>query len=516
MQNNSNKNKIIARNAFFLYGRMIVVTIVSLFTTRVVLRELGVEDYGIYNVVGGFVGLFAVLNTSLSSGITRYFNIAIGKSDEDGIHKVYNMAFRIQVFMAIGIVLLLEIFGLWYLNAKMVLPQERIGVANWLFQFSVLSTVIMIIQIPYTSAILSYERLDFYAIVSLIDVVLKLLIVYLLVLTPHDKLWFYGLWTLVITILNFLLYYIYCKKHFSKVIRLKRGFDKFLFKSMLSFSVWSFLDPIAYAIRGQGCNMVLNLYFGPIVNAAYGLSNQIAVALDKFAGNFSMAFRPQLIQSYSAGEYNRTKRLLYSMSKISFIIQSMIFIPLMFEIDNVLHLWLGNNFPSYAIPFTILILIVKNINSLNTPITTVVQATGNIKRYMLLSSIIVSMILPVTWICLELGCSPVSMYIAMVILTAINQYVCVAILHKVFPEIGIMEYLYKVVVPCSIQTIAEIVAMLMLTAFVSPSLVRILLSGCISIIITVSIAFAVTLDSSEKDLVRRVLANVQNRFSKRS
>lgn len=505
---NSTNNKLIAKNAFFLYFRMIVVTAISLFTTRVVLQELGVEDYGIYNVVAGFVGLFTVLNTSISSAISRYFNIAIGKNDNAEVLNVYNASIRIQAILGFITFILLEIIGVWYINNQMVIPGDRLSVANWLFQFSVASSLLMIVQVPHMSAILSYERLDFFAIVSLIDVGLKLGIVYLLILTPGDKLWFYGLWSLLIVIINNISYHIYCKIHFRETIRLVQDYDKSLCRKMLSFSAWTFLDPIAYSIRGQGCNMVLNLYFGPVVNAAYGLSNQVAVALDRFAGNFSMAFRPQLIQSYSAGNYTRTKRLLFSMSKFSYAIQSTIFIAFIFEIKNVLNLWLGNGYPNYAIPFTALILVVKNINSLNTPITTVVQATGKIKRYMLCTSLIVSSILPITWFCLEIGCNPVSMYITMMILTIINQCYSVYLLNQCFGEVGIIEYCLKIVLPCLTHTLASIVTMFIVNTLLPPSYYRIFISAITSVITTCIIAYTLTLDTAEKAIVKEALRKV--------
>ncbi|WP_288109561.1 oligosaccharide flippase family protein [Bacteroides acidifaciens] len=510
-QNNSN-NKRIAKNAAFLYLRMIVVTVVSLFTTRIVLQQLGVEDYGLYNVVAGFVSLFSVFITSISSAITRYFNVAIGKKNKNEICSVYNASIRIQVILGVIIFVLLEVIGLWYINYKMVIPVDRLWVANWLFQFSVVTSMLMIVQVPHMSVILSYERLDFFAIVSLLDVILKLIVVYLLILTPNDKLWFYGLWSLLIVVFNNVLYYFYCKKYFNDTIKLKFGIDKALCKRMLSFSVWTFLDPIAYAIRGQGCNMVLNLYFGPLVNAAYGLSNQVAVALDKFAGNFSMAFRPQLIQSYSASDYNRTKRLLFSMSKFSFITQSTIFIAFIFEIENVLNLWLGNDYPDYAIPFTALILVVKNIDSLNTPVTTVVQAIGRIKKYMLYTSITVSTILPITWICLELGMSPISMYVTMVVITILNQCVSVWLLHKYFDSIGILEYCCKVVVPCLVHTIFSIFAMYAVCMLFQPTFGRIIVTGIISILTTSFVAYTITLDSTEKVLVSNAISKIRNKF----
>lgn len=493
----SNKNKTIAKNALFLYVRMGIVMLITLFTTRVVLEKLGIEDYGIYNVIFGFVSMFSVLNTTLTAGINRFYNIAIGANDAQGEINVFNVAIRIQTLVSIIVFVIVEVIGAWYVNNIMVLPVQRLPIANYLFQFSVINLMVLILQTPFSALILARERMNFYAFVSVFDAILKLVVVYMLSISSIDSLLLYGLLMLVISLINIILYVSYCRLSFTSV-KLSRAFDKPLFKSLMSFSLWSFLDPIAYTIRGQGCNMVLNSFFGPIVNAAYAISNQVASVLDQFAGNFSVAFRPQIIQSYSCGDHERTNRLMTSMSKTNFMLLLMISLPLGLESGYILHLWLGSNVPMYATSFTAFILLVKTINALNAPITTVVQATGDIKRYMLCSSIIVASILPFTWLCLIIGFSPISMYVIMLGLTVVNQIVCIKLLARVFNKFNLMTYLKTVVIPCVSLTFCVSVPLIFVHIFISESFVKLLIMCLCSLIFTAAFALLYYLDTAEK------------------
>lgn len=328
-------NKRIAKNTIFLYIRMLFVMIITLYTTKVVLKVLGVVDYGIYNVVCGFVSLFAFLNTSLTTGTNRFYNYAIGKNDKQQETDVYNASLRIQIIILFCAIVISESIGLWYLYNKMVIPVDRLSTAFWIFQFSVISLCLLILQIPYSAAVIAHEKMNFYAVVSIIDAAMKLVFVVLLQYVQYDKLLFYGFLMLVTSATNFIFNWVYSMFKFEN-IRLDRRVNKEIFRGLFSFSLWSFLDPITVTCRGQGCNMVLNAFFGPVVNAAYGISNQISGAIDGFTNNLSIAFRPQIIQSYSSGEYSRTKALFYSMSRINYMLHLMLIIPVAFSISYIL------------------------------------------------------------------------------------------------------------------------------------------------------------------------------------
>ena len=481
-----------------------VVLLVGLYTTRVVLQVLGVEDYGVYNVIGGFVSMFGVLNTSLSGGINRFFNYYIGKNDSKGITTVYNTSLQIQLIMTLFVLVLVETVGLWYLNNKIVLPEARMQDAHILFQCSVFSLVLMLLQAPYNAAITAYERMGFYAFISIVDVVLKLVIVFLLQVTSHDKLLFYGLLMTVVSVVNFFMNYIYCKRNFAD-LKIRRGFNRTEFKAMVSFSGWSLLDPLSYMVRGQGCNMVLNYFFGPIINAAYSIANQIAVSLDSFSMNLTVAFRPQIIQSYSAGDFVKSTSLVFSMSRIMFMLNLVLFLPVIFEINYILSLWLGSTFPSAATSFTLLILILKLITVFNPPLTNLMSAVGKIKAIMLCSFITICSILPLSILFFKQGAIPEYMYYLMIALALINQIVSSVIVAKQFSFFNLLKYLKQVILPCSVLSIIVMIPMLIVNHLFEESLVRVILSFLISFSFTLVFGFFIVLEPGERLRIKSAL-----------
>lgn len=500
---NSENNKRIAKNTFFLYIRMGLVLVVSLYTTRIVLQAIGVIDYGIFNVVGGFVSMFAFLNTSMSNAIQRFYNFQLGKDGEKAISDVYNTALQIQLIIALVLLILLETIGVWYMYTQMVIPFERFATAMWIFQFSVVSICLTVIQIPYSAAIMAYERMDYFAYVSIFDVTAKLVVAYLLTSSNGDRLFLYGALNLGVALVSFLLYLFYCKYNFKHLI-IKFKYNKELLKPMLSFSGWNLFGSFAYMIKGQGLNMLLNVFFGPVVNAARGISAMIMSAIQGFQGNIVVAFRPQIVRSYSEGNYSRVKELFYSLSKISFILLSILSIPILLEIDYILSLWLGNAVPEYTKSFTILVLINMVISSLNTPVSQVVHATGYMKNYQLATSIVVCAILPISWLFLKLGYSPNSVYFVSLIMTIINQVVCNLYLKKIF-EYSLKEYLKVVILPCIVFSVLVIIIPYIITVLFPPSFIRLVLVGITSVLLSIIIAYMVILNSSEKGLVKKMI-----------
>ena len=492
-------NKRIANNTFYLYIRMGLVLVVSLFTTRVVLQSLGVEDYGIYNVVSGFVAMFSFLNTSMSNGVQRFYNFSLGSNYEYTIKDVYNTALQIQCLLAIILLLLLETLGIWYICTQMVIPLERLNAAIWIFQFSVLSLVLLILQIPYSAAIMAYERMDYYAYLSVFDVVAKLGIAYAIKYAETDKLILYGALSLLVSLISFFLYYIYAKRQFHD-LECDYRIRKQLLKPMLSFSGWNIFGSFAYMIKSQGLNMLLNVFFGPIVNAARGISNMVMSAVQGFQSNIVIAFRPQLVQSYASGDNSRVLNLFYSLSKVSFILLAALSIPIIIELDFILHLWIGDTIPDYTAPFTILVLINMVISSLNTPVSQVVHATGKMKTYQLCTSLMVCAILPVSWVFLKFGFDPISVYWVSLILTIINQIVCNLLLKKIF-SYSIREYFMKVICPCVIFSVLVPIIPYIVSRELSASFLRLILIGIISVAISIVVSYFIVLDKSEKKVI---------------
>ena len=480
---------------------MALVLVITLFSTRVILKSLGTEDYGIYTIVCGFVSLFSFLNSSLSSSINRYLNYALGENDSHRVTAVFNTALLIQIIIAFLLFVLIELVGIWYINEKLVIPLGRLSTAKRIFQFSVLSLVLTLLQAPFLSAVLAYERMSFYAIISILDAVFRLAIAFLIQFSSDDKLYVYGLLMAAISIFNFLAYFLYSRFSF-RTIRLRIHFDKFLFRSMLSFSGWSVLNPVAYTARSQGCNVLLNFYGGPLINAAYTIANQVASALDSFSMSISVAFRPQLIQSYSANCFHRTNSLCTMMSKLMYAMILLVSIPLYLDTDYIIHLWLGENVPDYTIRFTSIILLVKLIDSLNPAITNTILATGKIRQYMVWSSIIISSVLPLSFLALKSGLNFDVVFFLMLVLTAINQVVSVFCLIKSFPGFSSNYYLRGVVLPCICYTGLVIPIPIILHLIIKTPLYRILVVSITSIVLSVALGYFFLLHREDRARIK--------------
>lgn len=445
----SEKNNRIAKNTVFLYLRMIIVLFLTLYISRIILEVLGVEDFGIYNVVGGFVAMFAFLNTSMSNGVQRFFNVDIGANEGRNLREIYTASLYIQLILAGIILIVVEIAGIWYINNIMVIPSNRLLAANWVFQFSILSFLSVIIQVPYVAAVMAYERMNFFAFVSVADVVLRLGSVFLLkYINSTDALILYSLFIFIISIANLSLYYIYVKKHFN-TIRLAKVKDRNLFFQMVSFSGWNVFGSFAYMVKDQGLNLLLNVYFGPIVNAAKAISFQVSSALNGFSTNIFTAFRPQLMQSYSSKDYRRTTTLMFTMSKFTFFLMVLIAFPVIVEIKYVLQLWLGDNVPEKTELFTMIVILNMLVTNFNPPVSQVVHATGKMKKYQIVTSLVLTSILPISWIFLKLGASAEIVFWVSLIVSVINQLICLFVLRGIF-EYSIRDYFCRVIYPCLI------------------------------------------------------------------
>lgn len=429
MINASDNNKRVAKNTLFLYFRMILIMLVTLYTSRVVLAELGISDYGIYNVVGGVVMMFAFLNNSMATATQRYLTYELGKGDTEKIKKVFATALNIHIIIALIIVLLAETVGLWFLNYKMNIPVDRIVAANWVFQFSILTFCTNIIQVPYNAALISHEKMSIYAYISILEALLKLGIVYLLTISPFDKLAFYGVLVFLVQLMIRNLYQYYCRKHY-KECRFALVWDKKLYKEMSGFAGWNMFGSIAWLLRDQGLNILLNLFFGPVINAARGISMQVCNAIMGFITNFQVALNPQITKNYANNNILQMENLVISGLKFSFILLFCIMLPLSLNVDFVLNLWL-EKVPDYAGFFIILILIDSLIGNLfGTPLMTSLAATGKIRNYQIVVSSIIILIVPVSYIVLKLESRPEAVFYVSILLTGISGVVRFMFCHK--------------------------------------------------------------------------------------
>ena len=491
---------------------MAFVMIVTLYTSRVILRELGVTDFGIYNVVAGFVSMFSFLNTSLTASIQRFYNYENGQRGSEGFHQVFTTSFYIQLFLAIIILLLLETFGLYYLNNELVIPVDRLPAARYVFHMSSLSLFFVIMQVPYSAAVIAKEYMDYYAVVGVIDVLLKLLIVILLPFISADNLIVYSLALLLISVIDFALYYIYSKRKIQEV-KLDSTFNSSIFKSMLSFSGWSILGSSAQVVRNQGLNIIINLFFGPAVNAARGISYQVKTALASFMANIPTAARPQLTESYARGDIDRSKQIMFTISKICFYLIYIIALPVFFDLDYLLHLWLGETIPEYTLIFSKIIIVITIVETFNWPISMMIYATGKIGMYNVITSIIGVLLLPITYILLRIAPNPNLAYYASLCISVLVQVASILCLGRV-AAIKPSEYMRKVIYPSIKVIVLTLLLPYLLTYFIPPSFLRTVLNLLLTCLYTILIVYIFGLGQSEKDMVASLIKKIFQKIKK--
>lgn len=506
----SGSNSTIAKNTIFLSLRMLFVLFVSLYTSRVFLNVLGVEDFGINNVVCGFVALFSFLNTSLANGIQRFLNYEKEKRGDDGVNQVFNTSMMIQGGLAIIVFGLLETVGLWYVNTKMVIPMERLSAALWIYHFSALSAVVVILSAPYTAAVMAYERMNYFAFVGIADILLKLILALTLHLVNYDKLIFYGMALLAITILDFILYYAYSRSKFP-CIRFSFRFSKDLFVRMMSFSGWGFLGTFACVAREQGLNMILNLFFGPVVNAARGIAYQVSSALQGFVSNISIAAKPQMVSSFAGGDSSRTVFLMYSMSKISYLVLLLMAIPICVDIQYILKIWLGDVVPEHTSSFVILIIMTNFMNNLNAPLSNVVYATGKMKAYELTFSSINLAIIPISYIALCCGCLPEAVFIVYFIMTVFVQIGCLVVL-KNLVSISLMDYTKRIIIPLISCSLVVIPFPYLVSFYMQEGFARLVVITIVTVIIAMPAFYFIVLNNSEKSFVSSTLKRLMKKY----
>lgn len=499
MVENTSNNKRIAKNTLFLYARMIFVMVVGLYTSRIVINTLGASDFGLSNVVAGFVSLFAFLNASFSSCLQRYYNYEGGKYGDEGFTKVYSAGLRVHLILAAVVFILLESFGIWYVNNIMVIPDGRLMAANILYQCATVNAVFVILQIPFTGVILAKEKMDFFALVSIAEVLLKLVLIMILPKVSFDKLIAFAFILLILQISAFTINVAYSKSKF-KFLKMTPKIDRSLLKGMLSFSGWTLIGSFAFIFKGQGVNLLLNSFFGTIVNAARGVAYQINGAIVGFSRNLSVSFSPQLTQSYASDDIRRTYTLFSTQSRFCFFLMVMLITPVIIEMDYLLHLWLGDVVPENTNLFAALVLIDATINTLNTPVTQIVFATGKIRRYQIWSAIVNLLLVPLCWVFLRMGFDAWIVFVLTIIISVFCQIACLIVMHSVF-RFSYKDYVYNIVLPCVAISLLVPVLPLLLTAVMEDSVWRLLLVGIASLVSTVVLLYFVFMTTSEKKLV---------------
>ena len=495
--------KRIAKNTLLLYIRMGLIMLISLYTSRVVLDVLGAVDSGLYSSIGGIVISFSFLNGVMSSACNRYFAIEIGRADYDALHRVFCL--NVTIFLGIGVVILIlsESLGLWFVNSKMVFPAERAVAVNWVYQLSVISFILTMISTPYRSIIIAKEKMKVFAYSSVVEAILKLAIVFLLVAAPFDRLIYFALLMLVVTGGVSAFYIIYCV-HFYKECRYDFYWDKALFKEILGYTGWNVIGVASGIGKTQGVNILLNMFFGPLANAAYYASSKVYGTINQFVSNFCTAFNPQITKSYSAGEHAEMMKLVFQSSKFSYYLLFLLVLPLCLETPAILDLWL-KDVPAHAVSFTRLMLIAAVIDSISYPFVTAIQATGRVKWYQICVGGSMLMVLPVTYILFKFGhFNQESAFVVIIIASVVAQILRIWFMHRQL-HMDVRVYFRLVIWPTFITSVLSAIVPLLVVWRFEQTLWRTLFVVIICILLTGVIVYSVGLTATERKHTNEII-----------
>lgn len=445
MSNSTQDNTRIAKNTTFLYIRMLLSIIVSLYTSRVVLQVLGEVNYGIYGLVGSVVAMFTFLNTTMSGATARFLTHDMAKGDAQRLHNTFNTALLIHIGIAILVLIFAETIGLWFLHNKLVIPEDRMFAANVVYQLSILSMMITITQVPYNAAIIAHERMDIYAYVELVNVTLKLVIVYILLIGNMDRLILYAVLVLCTSCIVAFIYRYYCIKHYNES-HFKIVYKPEIIKPMLTFSLYDLYGNLSITARQQGTNIIINMFFGIVLNAASGIATMVQGIISGFSGNILQAFRPQIIKSYAVGNIVKMENLMINAIKFALLLLMIITIPLCIEIDYVMHIWLGD-VPEYAPKFCRILLLMNLVGVINTVLTIAIHATGNIKRLSFFAGTVALLNLPAMYILFKFITKvPEYAYITQFVSAVIMVIIELFIICKQIPSIKITSIIKAILV----------------------------------------------------------------------
>ena len=507
----SDNNNRIAKNTFMLYLRMFFTMAVSLYTSRIVLNTLGIEDYGIYNVVGGVVSMLAFFNSSMATSTQRFLNVEMGKGNYEILNKVFINAVNAHYLIGIVTVLGLETFGLWFIYYKLNIPEAQFHAALWVFHLSVASLFVSIISTPYNAAIIANEKMSVYAYFSIFEVIAKLLIVYLLLMLPYNKLTVYAILLFLISVTMRLAYNLYCKKYFREC-NYRWIWDINLIKKMFSFTGWMLFGCLSDMLGNQGVNILINMFFGPVYNAARGIAVQIRTAIDSFIVNFLTAVRPQIVKSYSTGEWDYMYKLTFSASRLSYYLLLLLVMPVFFSTHYILGIWL-KNIPPYCEIFTQLTLVELLIRTTYTPIAQINQASGKIRNYQLAISVLFLLNFILSYIVYKMGMPVFSSFIVAIVVAVVGLFVRLIIL-KHDNQFPALEYLKTVFLPIIPVTLLAIAIPVIYNIYSESSFQTFFIQSVLCVLCASISIWYVGLNTGEKTVIKGKINSFVNRYMK--
>lgn len=498
MSNQLANNKRIAKNTVLLYFRMLLMMVVSLYTSRVILHVLGVEDYGVYSVVGGVVSLFCIISGSLAAATQRFITFGLGKNDRAYLSRVFSTSVYIHIAICIFIVVLAETLGLWFLNNEMQIPSERLDASIWVYQCAIISAVIMVMSIPYNAVIIAHEKMSAFALISTLEAFLKLGIVYLLLLFSVDKLILYAILLVLTQLCVRSCYALYCERHFVET-KLQKVWDLALIKEIGRFSLWSLMGNAAYVSYTQGLNVLLNMFFAPTVNAARGIAVQVQTAINNFVQNFQTALNPQITKSYASGNLAYMHSLIFRSARFSFFMVLILLLPIFLETEIILRLWLPV-VPEYTVVFLRLILLTTCINVIANPLIVSVKATGKIRCYEAIVGFLLLLVLPISYFFLKLGYPPHSVFVVHLCMELVAQIARILITQNLV-GFSILSFVREVICRILLVTVIALIIPLGLYVFLNASMMSFLIVCFSSVISSTLSVYIFGLTNSERQMI---------------
>lgn len=485
---------------------------VSLYTSRVVLNTLGVEDYGIYNVVGGIVTMFAFLNGAMVTSTQRYLTFELGKGNQERLQTIFTTSIQIHAIMSLIIVILGETVGLWFFYHKMIIPDARMEAAMWVFQLSIVTMVIQVMSAPYNAIIIAHEEMNVFAVISIVEAVLKLAIVYVLLIGSIDKLILYAVLVASVQLFIRVLYTRYCDRHYPET-KLINCFDKGLVKEIGEFAGWNIWGSLAATLFGTGLNLLLNMFFGPVVNAARAVAVQVESAIGMFSSNFLMAVNPQITKQYAQNNLQEMHRLLFRASKFSFFLLLILSLPVFLETETLLTIWL-KIVPDYTVPFLRILLCIVIIDATARPLMTAAAATGDVKKYQSTLGGILLSIVPIAYIVLKFGGNPISVYIVH-ISVCIIAFIARLLIVRPMIHLSLREYFVDVIIPCFVVVIASVVLSVFFKALLPKGLFFSFIVCLLSVIIASIFTFFLGCTAGERTFLKNKARGLLAHFLRR-
>lgn len=491
-------NKRIAKNTLLLYARTFLIMLVSLYTSRIILKALGVENYGIYHVVGGLVIMFSMISGSMSAAISRFITYEIGKGNREKLNIVFSTSVYVLVALALIVFLLAEIIGIWFMETQMQIPEGRMNAARWVLHCSLLTFCINLLSIPYNACIIAHEKMGAFAYISVFDAVAKLCICYLLFLSPIDRLVFYAICMMAEAVIVRYIYSAYSRRHFIESRKISK-FDKNIFKEIFSFAGWGFITNVNGHLNNQGVTMLINVFFGITFNAARGIANQVESAIIHFVNNFTTAFKPQIIKCYATSDIEGMSSLVFRAAKFSYFAMLLMMLPVICETDIILHTWL-TIVPDWTVVFVKLSLIIGTFDCIGASCATACFATGKIRKYAIILGVIGLMQFPITWVLFLLGAPVVSTYYLYIV---VKTFVLVARIYLLQDMVGIKmsSYFKKVIIPIIVVTFVSFLPSVVILFVFQQSLVRLLLSVVIGVLSVLVVSFMLGMTKGERNAV---------------